>query len=640
MAITVIAALGAVLAMTIYTAISGLLKGIAMAKKTGFVYVVSPVSPFNRIWQLTSWLTIPLIKLLPKPLWENWLFILLPSWAYNTKQEHWKRLGTETFVIVSPGDIILFTQHPQLINQLTQRRESFPKDIALYGVLDMFGRNVLTTEGTLWRLHRKVTSASFNEKNAAHTFSEAIKQTQGILDLWFDGANNMSKTIKTLEHDTMRWALNIIGYVGFGLRLLWPGQTMPDDVDPKLAKYGSLEPPAGHTLSFVDSVELVLKHIVAILLFPTALLGLLPFKFAKEGYHAKVNFLKYMDEFLHDKMEEAKRGGEPKEGMDIMGQLVQSRHNDKSGTEAASGFRLSDAEIIGNAFIMIVAGHETTANTLHFALIELATNPASQRRLQRDIDSLFGTSDPSTWDYDRSIGPLLASHVGACINETLRLLPPVVTIPKVVNHDTDQTATVDGRTHVMPAGMKCTIITVCTQRNPRWWPTGPSERTGQDNDLDEFLPERWYRTRGDSSNGEKDGNDGGAVEDYGGFQGSDVSAALYRPVRGSYVPFSDGPRSCLGRRIAMVELAAALAAIFQKYSIELAVEEWASDEQVEAMTPEQRREVYVKAQEKSRATIAKADYSALTLKLHNGLYVPVRLVKRGHERFVSDPLLQ
>jgi cytochrome P450 len=541
---------------------------------------------------------------------------------------------------VSPGDIILFTQHPELINQLTQRRESFPKDIALYGVLDMFGRNVLTTEGTLWRLHRKVTSASFNEKNAAHTFSEAIKQTQGILDLWFDGANNMSKTIKTLEHDTMRWALNIIGYVGFGLRLLWPGQTMPDDVDPKLAKYGSLEPPAGHTLSFVDSVELVLKRIVAILLFPTALLGLLPFKFAKEGYHAKLNFLKYMDEFLHDKMEEAKRGGEPKEGMDIMGQLVQSRHNDKSGTEAASGFRLSDAEIIGNAFIMIVAGHETTANTLHFALIELATNPASQRRLQRDIDSLFGTSDPSTWDYDRSIGPLLASHVGACINETLRLLPPVVNIPKVVNHDTDQTATVDGRTHVMPAGMKCTIITVCAQRNPRWWPTGPSERTGQDNDLDEFLPERWYRTRGDSSNGEKDGNDGGVVEDYGGFQGSDVSAALYRPVRGSYVPFSDGPRSCLGRRIAMVELAAALAAIFQKYSIELAVEEWASDKQVEAMTPEQRREVYVKAQEKSRTTIAKADYSALTLKLHNGLYVPVRLVKRGHERFVSDPLLQ
>jgi hypothetical protein len=41
MAITVIAALGAVLAMTIYTTISGLLKGIAMAKKTGFVYVVS-----------------------------------------------------------------------------------------------------------------------------------------------------------------------------------------------------------------------------------------------------------------------------------------------------------------------------------------------------------------------------------------------------------------------------------------------------------------------------------------------------------------------------------------------------------------------------------------------------------------------
>jgi cytochrome P450 len=348
-----------------------------------------------------------------------------------------------------------------------------------------------------------------------------------------------------------------------------------------------------------------------------------------------------MDEFLHDKVEETRRGGAPREGMDIMGQLVQSQYNPKAAKQNTSpAFSLSDSDIIGNAFIMIVAGHETTANTLHFSLVELATNPSTQRRLQSEIDTLFGTTDPSTWDYEKNINALLASHAGATINETLRLMPPVTGIPKVVTPDSDQTVTVDGRTHVLPPGLAISLMAVCAHRNPRWWPTRRSERTGAQHDMDDFLPERWYRSAKDGEGAEKNG--GSAIDDdkgdYGGFQGSDVSASLYRPVRGSYLPFSDGPRSCLGRRIAMVEMGAVLAVIFQKYSIELAVDEWASDAEVEAMGQEQRRAVYGKAQDKSRDTVRQA-ISVLTLKLHGGRRVPVRFVERGRERFVNDPAL-
>lgn len=355
-----------------------------------------------------------------------------------------------------------------------------------------------------------------------------------------------------------------------------------------------------------------------------------------------------MDEFLRDKIEEARRGGTRREGMDIMGQLVQSKYgSDKASKEGGGGggggsFRLDDSEIIGNAFIMIVAGHETTANTLHFALVELANNPATQRRLQRDVDALFGDRDPSTWDYEGSINALLASHVGACVNETLRMMPPVTVIPKVVSYDADQTVTVDGRAHVLPRGMSCSLVAVCAQRNPRWWPTRPSERTGAPTDLDDFLPERWYRTRQQQqqqqSEDDDNNNNNTTAEDYGGFQGSDTSASLYRPVRGSYLPFSDGPRSCLGRRIAMVEMNAVLAVIFQRYSIELAVDDWATDDEVARMGAAERRALYARAQARSRDTIRQAD-SVLTLKLHGGRHVPVRLVRRGCERFVSDPEL-
>ncbi|KAJ4302293.1 hypothetical protein N0V88_002436 [Collariella sp. IMI 366227] len=435
MAFPVSAIVGVAVVLAIYAYVSGLRKNIAKARKTGFVYIVLPWSPFNLVWQLTFWIWVPLIKKLPKSLWENRLFVMLPEWGYATGQEYFNRLGSETFIVAFPSGLILFTQSPEVIHKMTQRREAFPKNVVQYDILRQFGDNVLTTEGPLWRLHRKVTSASFNEQNAAHTFAEAITQTQGMLDFWFgpDGEKaGTTKTIKTLEHDTMTWALNIIGYVGFGLRLLWPGQTLPADMDPKLAKYGSLDPPPGHSMTF-------------------------------------------------------------KPGMDIMGQLAQSAYSPKASKDA--GCKLSDSNIIGNAFIMIVAGHETTANTLHFALLELATNPSTQRRLQHDIDALLGpSSDPATWNYERVISPLLASHVGASVYETLRLMPPVTGIPKVVAK-----------------------------------------------------------------------NDQGIV----------------------------------------------------RYSIELAVDKWAIDKEVEAMGREERREVYAKAQKESRETMRQAD-SVLTLKLHGG----------------------
>ncbi|GAB1315066.1 Cytochrome P450 monooxygenase [Madurella fahalii] len=635
MALPVLVAIGAAAAVAVYTYISNLWRNILKARKTGLVYIVLPWSPINLLWQLTFRLWVPLIKLLPKAVWEDRLFVMIPDWAYRTGQEYFERLGTESFIAVSPGEMLLYTQHPEVIHRMTQRRDAFPKDVARYGVLSMFGHNVLTTEGALWRMHRKVTSASFNEKNAAHTFAEAIAQTRGMLDMYLgpDGERTgTTKTITSLEHDTMTWALNIIGYVGFGLRLLWPGQRLPRDIDPKMAKYGSLEPPEGHTMTFADSLAATLERIVTILIMPTVLLKYLPFNFFRRVYEAKVNYLQYMDEFLRDKIEEARRGGSGKEGMDIMGQLVQSKY----GQKASSSMTLQDSDIIGNAFIMIVAGHETTANTLHFALVELANNPATQRRLQKDIDALFGTTDPAEWDYEKYVNPMMASHIGACVYETLRMMPPVTGIPKVVSHDADQTITIDGRTHVLHAGLSCSLLAVCAQRNPRWWPGPPGG--GKESDLDAFVPERWYRTattNGAESKNEEDIDDKG---DYGGFQGSDVSASLYRPVRGSYIPFSDGPRSCLGRRIAMVEMNAALAVIFQQYSIELAVEEWASDEEVERMSPAERREVYAKAQAKSRETLRQAN-SVLTLKLHGGKHIPLRIVRRGCERFVNDPEL-
>ncbi|KAK3377886.1 cytochrome P450 [Podospora didyma] len=628
--------IGAVMGWAAYTYISALRRNIQKARQSGLPYIVVPIHPFNFFWQLTFWLWVPLVKLLPRSWWENEMFIMLPDWAYKTGQEHFDQLG-ESFIVVSAEEITLFSESAEVIDQITRRREAFPKDTAKYGVLAMFGQNVLTTEGALWRLHRKVTSASFNEKNAAHTFAQAITQTQGLLASYFrsdaDKRAGSTRTITSLEHDAMTWALNIIGYVGFGLHLLWPGQKLPENLDPKLAKYGSLDPPPGYTLNFATSMAMVLNKIVALMIIPSPILSRLPFKFAKQAWMAKENYLKYMDDFLCEKIAEVHKGKATNVGMDIMGQLVRSTYDQNESRKENA--KLDDSDIIGNAFIMILAGHETTANILHFLLIELANNPATQRRLQKDIDTLFGDSDPATWDYEENVNAMFASHIGACVNETLRLLPPVTGIPKIVSANSDQTITIDGRPHILPSGLTISLLTVSAHRNPRWWPTKPSERTSAPTDLDDYLPERWYRAS-------KTSNDAAAAddvhEDYGGFQGSDTSVSLYRPTRGSFVPFSDGPRSCLGRRIAMVELIAAVATVFQSYSVELAVDEWASDAEVDRMGSEEKRKVYAKAQEKTLDTLKNAT-SLLTLKLHGGKYVPVRALKKTDLELQLDEFL-
>lgn len=584
---------------------------------------------------------------------DNLFRIMIPNFTYRTRHEWFAKLG-ESFLIASPGGLLMMTDNAETIRTVTLKREHFPKWTAVYNILRQFGENVLTTEGSVWRMHRKVTSASFNERNAALVFREAINQTQGMLRMWTGpSGDTREEPLRTLQHDTMKLALNIISYVGFGMRLLWPGETHPAGTDPKLLKYGSHEPTAGHQLSFTDTMELLLHYLLLLLIVPRWILstfphplstmcgnanvggyqGMLPFESIKKAVLSYDEYVSYMNELLDEKIEEARKG-EHVEGMDLMGQLAKSSF----GTDAKEATLTRD-EIIGNAFIMFVAGHETTANAIHFTIIYLATHPEAQRAMQRDIDDILGGRDPRDWDYDSLVNPMTASMIGAAMYETLRLVPAVSEIPKKISPDADESLVMDGARYVLPRGTGISLVTVSTHVNPRYWPTRPSKITPGTSNILDYCPDRWFQKT--AKDKERDGGGGGNEsvagadsEDFGGFQGSDINAQLFKPERGSYIPFSDGARSCLGRRIAVVEIIAALAVIFRSYSVELAVDEWASRDEVEAMGREERARLYRRAQDKSRWTVGQAT-TRLTLNLHDGLHVPVRIVRRGEEKFVD-----
>ncbi len=163
---------------------------------------------------------------------------------------------------------------------------------------------------------------------------------------------------------------------------------------------------------------------------------------------------------------------------------------------------------------MIIAGHETVAAALTWALYLLAGNPHVQNEIAAELDAVLAGRSPG-WD-DL---PKLA-HTRAVLDETLRLYPPawVITRRSVA---TDTVAGVD-----VPPGTLILISTWLVHRDARNFP-----------DPTRFDPVRFL--------------DGGGTP------------PISRRPSGSYLPFGVGPRLCIGRDAALAEGALMLAGLLQ-----------------------------------------------------------------------------
>lgn len=334
-----------------------------------------------------------------------------------------------------------------------------------------------------------------------------------------------------------------------------------------------------------------------------------------------------------------------RESADLLASLLKSAQEESSSVSQGSPDGFTDSEILGNAFLLIVAGHETSANAVHFALVYLAMHPPSQRNLQADIDSMLHDADPRDWDYERDFPRISGGMTGAVLNEILRLIPPVLGIPK--SAVTTQTLTVEGGRQITIPPCDIILDLPAVHRNPKYWPFKPPREpedlecplSNPDDDLGEFRPERWLLQplgNGQANDAVKMAGQENAKAEASDGPGpnttADMSASLLRPPRGAYLPFSDGHRSCLGRRFAQVEVMVILAVFFQTYSVELAVPE--SDESVEKMDSEERKKIWSKARKLAKHKIRHETRSVLTHRLF-GTTIGMRFVRRGGERFAD-----
>lgn len=202
-----------------------------------------------------------------------------PEWAHRLGHYPFDKIGADVFLVVSPSKLSAFVADAEVVTQITTRRNDFPKPLEMYTRLDLFGKNLVSTEGADWRMHRKLTAPSFGERNNELVFTETLHHTRSLLDLWTRPDENTSRTIGDPGTDAMVWALYIISGAGFDVRLTWPhddARREAEKSDGTGSVFSGSQVPPGHSMTYREALSELLHNIMWTFIGPPSVLCTLP----------------------------------------------------------------------------------------------------------------------------------------------------------------------------------------------------------------------------------------------------------------------------------------------------------------------------------------------------------------------------
>ncbi|KAL9328781.1 hypothetical protein ACSQ67_003784 [Phaseolus vulgaris] len=210
------------------------------------------------------------------------------------------------------------------------------------------------------------------------------------------------------------------------------------------------------------------------------------------------------------------------------------------------GADVDDRQLRDDLMTMLVAGHETTAAVLTWAVFLLAQNPSKMKKAQAEVDSVLGAEKP-TFESLKNL-----QYIRLIIVEALRLYPqPPLLIRRSLKSDVlpgGHKGDKDG--YAIPAGTDLFISVYNLHRSPYFWDR-PHE----------FEPERFLVQ-----------NKNEEIEGWSGFDPSRSPGALYPNEIISdfaFLPFGGGPRKCVGDQFALMESTVALTMLLQNFDVEL-----------------------------------------------------------------------
>lgn len=145
-------------------------------------------------------------------------------------------------------------------------------------------------------------------------------------------------------------------------------------------------------MSYRDALSIALRNVIFLFIVPRAFLSLssMPKKFRDLGQATK-EFQRYMEEMLARERQLISKRQPGQEN--LISALIRASEEVKELGDDESMQGLRDEEIFGNIFLYSLAGYETTANTLAFAIVLLAAYPEWQDWMAEEIETVFEMGD-------------------------------------------------------------------------------------------------------------------------------------------------------------------------------------------------------------------------------------------------------
>jgi cytochrome P450 len=368
---------------------------------------------------------------------------------------------------------MVMVNHPAYIQHvLVDAHTNYDKDNFLYRATQTVLRDGLIANagGETWRAHRRLMQPSFHRGNVPAFTGSMTELTAQLLRAWEPKAD--SDAVVDITADVADLALKIVLRSLFGV-----------DADSRSRDFEQ---------NFLEV---------------NAIAGdFFRFPFPPLGWRPRLRALiRRMDAFVAQLIRD--RLAEQSDRQDLFTLLLNAMDEETGGG-------LTDEQLSSEILAMIIAGYETSSNSISWIFYQLARHPEIQDRVQAEVDEVLGGRTPTADDLPR------LTYTRMVIDETLRMFTPAwQTMRSAIAEDS-----IGG--YRIPRGSNVYLNLYTFHRHPEFWP-----------DPDRFDPER--------------------------FAPEQVAA---RP-RNVYQPFGSGPRHCVGKHFALAELHLITAMLAQSFRV-------------------------------------------------------------------------
>ncbi|HET6333541.1 MAG TPA: cytochrome P450 [Polyangiales bacterium] len=405
-----------------------------------------------------------------------------------------------------PTRDIVFANSPRAIHELfVEKAKHFAKSPSVRGPLyPLAGEGLFTSEGELWRKQRRMMSPVFHRAKIDALADVMVECAEHACASWSDGG------VVDIAHETTRIAMNVAGRTLFGMDTSDEADEIGRALTVSLdwANYALRATP----VLLQMEVRLALlrgadrSNVLARPLNALAARLERPIMWPTKRNRKMQSAIALLDARVQRMIDQRRASNAAQH--DFLSHLLHARDDD--------GGAMSDKQLRDEILTIFIAGHETTATGLAWAMYSLARNPPLYARARATVDALGGRP-PVVSDLES------LEFLGCVFKESLRLYPPVYLMGRIATTDTSLAG------HAIPKHTVIVVSPLALHRRADLW-TQPLR----------FDPDRFS------------------------------SANAARQPQDAYIPFGDGPRICIGAHFAQLEAPLVLARLFQRADFKLA----------------------------------------------------------------------